>query len=297
MLLNAANLAGLNTGFRANYNQGLGTVESMYLMIATVIASVTGENSYPILGDMPGIREFVDERHVHKLGQHDYTLKNKEFELTLGVKRKDIEDDQYGIYAPLFSMMGYEAASHADSMVFDLLAAGFVNKCYDGQNFFDPDHPGYDKDGGEISVSNMQAGSSNPWFLMDTRRPLKPLIHQNRKEFEFTAKDKLTDDNVFDKNEFKYGVYGRSNAGYAFWQTAFGSKAALSTSNFNDAIASMMGIKKLSGKPAGINPNLLICGPSNRATALEVVKAERNAAGATNINRDAVEVKVVEWLA
>ena len=41
----------------------------------------------------------------------------------------------------------------------------------------------------------------------------------------------------------------------------------------------------------------MVCGPSNRAKALELVKAERKASGATNINRDVVDVLVVEWLA
>lgn len=41
---------------------------------------------------------------------------------------------------------------------------------------------------------------------MDTSPALKPLILQKRKDFQFTAKDKLTDDIVFDENEFVYGT-------------------------------------------------------------------------------------------
>ncbi|MOA69498.1 Mu-like prophage major head subunit gpT [compost metagenome] len=51
------------------------------------------------------------------------------------------------------------------------------------------------------------------------------------------------------------------------------------------------------GKVLGIRPKLLVVPPSLRGVALEVVKAERNAAGATNINRDAVDVLVTPWLA
>ena len=50
------------------------------------------------------------------------------------------------------------------------------------------------------------------------------------------------------------------------------------------------------GKKLGIRPKLLVVPPSLRAAALEVVKAERDAAGATNINRDVVDVLVTPWL-
>ncbi|HEJ9874075.1 TPA: Mu-like prophage major head subunit gpT family protein, partial [Pseudomonas aeruginosa] len=50
-------------------------------------------------------------------------------------------------------------------------------------------------------------------------------------------------------------------------------------------------------KRLGIRPKLLVVPPSLRSQALEVVKAERNAAGATNINRDVVDVLVTPWLA
>ena len=48
--------------------------------------------------------------------------------------------------------------------------------------------------------------------------------------------------------------------------------------------------------PMGINPTLLVVPPTLRETALELVKAERNAAGATNVNRNAVEVLVTPYL-
>ena len=98
------------------------------------------------------------------------------------------------------------------------------------------------------------------------------------------------------RKEFLYGVDGRMNVGYGFHQMAYGSKATLDGTSFNAAFAAMMGQKKKSGQPLGIKPNLLVVGAANRAAALEVVKAERKADGATNINRDAVDVLVTEWL-
>lgn len=296
MLINAANMAGLNTSFRTSFNRGMGSVESTYEQIATVVPSTTSENAYPWLGDMPGIREWIGEREIHKLEQHGYALRNKTFEDTISVERESVEDDQYGVYSPLFQMFGEEVGVFRDSLVYQMLLDGFINKCYDGQYFFDTDHPGYDKDGKEISVSNMQAGSSAPWFVMDTRRALKPLIFQNRREFGFVAKDKVTDDNVFDKNQFVYGTDGRCNAGYGFWQMAFGSKAALDDTNLNAALTAIATIKKRSGRPAGLKANLLVVGPSNRDKANKLVKAALINGGDTNTNQNVVEVLEVPWL-
>ncbi len=61
------------------------------------------------------------------------------------------------------------------------------------------------------------------WFLLCTNRFLKPFIYQLRKKIKFTSMTKETDENVFMNNEFLYGADGRSNAGYGFWQMAYGS--------------------------------------------------------------------------
>lgn len=61
------------------------------------------------------------------------------------------------------------------------------------------------------------------WFLLCTGRFLKPIIYQIRKKIKFTSLTKDTDENVFMRDEFVYGADGRSNAGYGFWQMAYGS--------------------------------------------------------------------------
>ncbi|MCB0175607.1 MAG: Mu-like prophage major head subunit gpT family protein [Anaerolineae bacterium] len=296
MLLNAAALAGLQTAFRMDFNGGHAVAQTYYEQIATRVPSITAQNQYPWLGDLPGIREWIGDREVHKLAQHDYAIVNKPWEMTVGVNRDHIKDDIFGVYSPMFETMGFETARFPDQLIFQALLAGFDTNCYDGQYFFDTDHPGYDENGDPDSVSNYQSGSAAAWFLLDTRRPLKPLIYQEREMFNFVAMDQTTDEAVFNRKEFRYGVDGRMNVGYGFWQQAIGSKKTLDATNFNAAYASMMGFRKRDGNPMGIKPNLLVVGSTNRAAALEVVKAERAANGATNINRDAVDVLIVEWL-
>jgi len=61
------------------------------------------------------------------------------------------------------------------------------------------------------------------WHLLCTKRPIKPLIFQQRKKAKFVSKTSETDDNVFMSKKFIYGVDSRGNAGFGFWQMAVGS--------------------------------------------------------------------------
>ena len=297
MIINAANITSATRGFKASFQRGFDAVVPMYDRIATTVPSSTLIEDYGWLGEIPGMREWIGDRMINNLSQHDYSIRNKSFELTVGVDRDRFEDDQYGIFTPMMESLGYEARLHPDKLVFTLLAAGFATACYDGQYFFDTDHPVLNASGVAESVSNYQSGSGNPWFLLDTKRPLKPIIFQNRKEPQFVLMNKEDDQNVFMSKKFLYGVDCRRNVGFGFWQMAYGSKATLDATNFEAAKAAMGAFKKDYGTPIGIVPNLLVVGPSNESAAKKVVAAEILASGASNTNWKAAEIMVVPWLA
>ena len=61
------------------------------------------------------------------------------------------------------------------------------------------------------------------WYLLDTTRPLKPLILQKFEDIKFTAMDKDDDETVFMRDQFRYGVSAKDNAGYGLWQLAYKS--------------------------------------------------------------------------
>lgn len=297
MLINNASLAALRVGFNGSFNRGLDQAETQYGRVATTVPSTTKENRYGWLGKMPNVRKWVGPRAIQGIAEHDYSIKNEPFELTVGVDRDDIEDDNLGVYDPMFVEMGQSVAAHPDQLVWDLLKAGFATKCYDGQYFFDTDHPVLDKDGKPSAKSNFSGGAGEPWYLMSTKRAIKPIIYQERKKPQFVAKDKPTDDNVFDRKEYVYGTDMRGNVGFGFWQMAHGSKQDLTAANFATARQAMMSLKGDYDRPLGIVPDLLIVPPSLEDAAEEILKADRNAAGATNTQKGKVEMLVVSWLA
>jgi len=65
--------------------------------------------------------------------------------------------------------------------------------------------------------------SDTAWFLLDTSRPLKPLIFQQRKKPVFVSQTDMNADDVFMRGMYKFGAEARGVAGFGFWQMAYGS--------------------------------------------------------------------------
>lgn len=295
MQITPSNLGLLKQGFNAAFKGAFTSVSPMWDKIAMLVPSTSSEEVYAWLGANTKLREWIGERVHQNLKLHGYTIKNKTFEGTVSVPREAIEDDQYGTYSPLVSQMGQDANLHPDELLFGLIQLGISTLCYDGQYFFDTDHP-VGLSGQEASVSNFTAGAGNPWYLLDTTKVLKPFIVQKRRDYAFVAKTNLTDENVFNKNEFVFGVDGRLNVGFGLWQQAYCSKATLDSAGYEAARTAMMSFKADNGKPLGITPNILLVGPSNEKKALDMVTAERLANGADNVYRNTAKVITCPWL-
>lgn len=298
MDINSTNLRSAYVGFNAAFQQGVGEATSMYSRIATTISSTTRSNEYGWLGKFPGFRKWVGDRVINGLAKHGYTLTNESYENTIGVDRDDIEDDNLGVYTPMFQDFGQTAVTFPDTLIFPFLKAGWNNLCYDKQNFFDTDHPVLDENGNETSVANTDGGNGTPWFLLDVTRPLKPVIYQERKKFTNLVKmDQENDEGVFSKKEFRYGLDGRCQVGFGFWQMAWGSKQALNDVSYENARSSLMSLKGDYGRPLAIQPKLLVVPPTLEGTARRVIENARKADGGDNEWFKTAEILVVPWLA
>lgn len=298
MEVNHANLNSLYTGYNATFQKAFKGVESQYGKVAMTVPSTTASENYPWLGDIPDLREWIGDRHINNLESHGYTIKNKDFELTISVKKNAIKDDTYGIYSPMFSMLGERGAKYPDRLVYGLLKAGFTSPCYDGQFFFDTDHPVLDENGNVYSVSNTGGGSGTAWFLLDVSSYLKPIIYQEREKFgNLVRLDKADDPNVFMRKEFIYGVDGRANVGFGFWQMAYGSKQPLTPENYAAARAAMGSFKGDHGRPLGITSNLLVVPPNLEGAGRKVLKNSFIDGGNTNEWEGSAELFVTPWLA
>lgn len=297
MDINDTNLEMAFKGFQTRFNTAFEGAPNHRERIAVEIPSVARDETYGWLGNFPRIREWLGDRIINRLGSHGFTIKNKLFESTVAINRSDFEDDRFGMYGSFFDEMGRLTKQHPDELVFELLAIGFAENCYDGQPFFDADHPVKDVNGNEQSVSNMQAGAETPWFLMDSSRALKPLVWQTRTPYQFQRVEDDRDAHVFLRDEYLYGVRARANAGFGLWQLAFGSKAALDATNYAAARAAMMAFRGDNGRILGIMPDTLVVPPSLEQAGREIVASVNNAAGASNPWNGTAELVVAPYLA
>lgn len=297
MLINRANLADMTRGFQVVFQDAYSQAPSMWDQFATLVTSTTSEEKYAWLGTMPRIREWLGDRVVQSLATSDYTIRNRSFELTIGVDRDHIEDDQFGVYRPMFQQMAQEAKTHPDELVFGLMLAGFNTVCWDGQFFFDTDHPVRLADGTMGTWSNFQGGGGTPWFLIDNSRPIKPVIFQRRRDYTMVAMDKPDDEGVFSRKEYRYGVDARVNVGYGLPQLAYASRQALTVDNYTAARAAMASVKGDGGKVLNFTGRVLLVPPTLEKAGLEILNAQRTSNGADNVMQGTAKLVVCPWLA
>ncbi|MFN3879803.1 MAG: Mu-like prophage major head subunit gpT family protein [Nitrincola lacisaponensis] len=300
-IITPALIQALFTGYRSEFQQGQQQAAPQWNKVAMAISSTSKSNTYGWLGKFPAFREWIGDRVINDMQAHGYAIINKTFESTVGVSRDDIEDDNLGIYSPMFQEMGRMAEVHPDEMVYGLLAAGTSALCYDGQNFFDTDHPVYPKADGTgtaVSVSNYNDGGATPgaaWYLLDTSRAIKPLILQERRKPAFTSMTKLDDEHVFTANEFRFGVDCRRNAGFGLWQLAYCSKAALTGDNLWDAVSAMRALTADGGRKLGVKPNVLVVPTALEKQATRLLERELESSSSNEL-KGRLELVVADYL-
>ena len=299
-VLTQAQLDAINTAMQARFNKGLQVVIEDWKKIAKLISSNGKSNTYAFLSQFPAFREWVGAR-LHKIANKTaFQVLNRKFENTLDVPVDEIEDDNWGMYADIAESHGVSVYDLMNDLVFGKVPLGFSEVCYDGQFFFDTDHPVYPNENGSgvaATVSNMQAGALEPWVLLCTKRAPQPFYLQERTKAQFIPKTSaVTSDGVFENDMISFGGRWRGEAVFGFWQLAFGSKADLTVANFEAAFLAMETVKGDGNRKLGITPNLLVCGPSNRSKAEALLKAQKNAAGADNVNYNKVELLVSPWM-
>jgi len=287
MIVNSQSLDLAFKGFKAIYSDAYTAAPAHFEKVAMTVPSGARDETYGWLGQFPQL----------DIKAHGFTIANKKFESTLGIKREDFADDRYGVFKPMFAEMGHLARQHPDELVFGLLKDGFTELGYDGQPFFDTDHPAKDETGADVTVSNVQAGSDPAWFLLDTSRAVKPLIWQEREKYDFQKVTSPTDSDVFMTDLYRFGVRARVNAGLGLWQLAFGSKAALTADNYAAARAAMQMLRGDQGRVLGVNPTVLVVSPQLEDAARKVLNTETNDGGGSNPWKGTAELIVTPYVA
>ncbi|WP_424682923.1 Mu-like prophage major head subunit gpT family protein [Frateuria sp. YIM B11624] len=154
MLINKETLSLVFVNLKTTFNKAFEAAPSQWSLTAMLVPSGSSQNNYDWLDRFPKMRKWIGEKVIKALKANTYTIVNDDWEATVAVRRNDIDDDNLGIYAPMAQDAGYSAKTLPDEIVADLKNNAFVNKCYDGQYFYDTDHPVEDGKGNTTSVSN-----------------------------------------------------------------------------------------------------------------------------------------------
>lgn len=140
MFINRSAIRELTTNFNTIFNKTLAETEVQWPKIAMEVKSANESEGYGWLADLPTMREWVGEREIKNIVMHGYTITNKDYEATIGVGRNNIEDDNLGMFAPIFKDLATKAKENPDRLIFELLVKSFENKCYDGSPFISNQH-------------------------------------------------------------------------------------------------------------------------------------------------------------
>lgn len=139
MDINSANLEALRKTFNTAFQQGLAWVPPVDIaFLYRDFPSTTASNFYAWLEQIPGFREWVGDRVFKNVRGQKYELVNRDFEDSVSMGRNEIEDDQYGVYAPIVQMMAEAWMLQKYEIVLAVLTGNPV--CFDGKAFFADDH-------------------------------------------------------------------------------------------------------------------------------------------------------------
>lgn len=141
MIVNKANIATFFVNLKTTFNGALKGAPTQWQKIAMKIPSTGQSNDYGWLSSFPRMRKWIGDKVVKSLAAFKYSVENDDWEATIEVDRNHLEDDMTGIYAIQAKSAGESAAQLPDEIVSELVNDSFTSLCYDGQYFFDTDHP------------------------------------------------------------------------------------------------------------------------------------------------------------
>ena len=141
MNITAANLDALFKTFQTKFTEAQKAAQSRVtpndllpedIAISFIAGGSATQHSW--LNQLKGIHEWVNQRVINNLELGKLTVVNRDFENTVTVSRNEIEDDQYGVYAPLIGMMGADAEGLWKKLAMEALLGN--GDWADGNKFF-----------------------------------------------------------------------------------------------------------------------------------------------------------------
>jgi phage major head subunit gpT-like protein len=108
--------------------------------VSNFFTSDMPEETYAMLGQVPGFREWIGGRQAKGLRDDFFAIRNKHFEATIEFLIKDMRRDKTGQIRARIAEFAQRGQTHYAKLLSTLIVNGETTTCYDGQYFFDTDH-------------------------------------------------------------------------------------------------------------------------------------------------------------
>lgn len=122
--------------------------------VATKVESTSQGNGYGWLSETPEMREWLGARQIKRVAERFHYVPNKDYEATVGIKKSRLADSDFASEIIQMKGMALAAKKLPDRLIASLLLNGQSNLCFDGQYFFDTDHPTDPEDAASSTYSN-----------------------------------------------------------------------------------------------------------------------------------------------
>lgn len=104
--------------------------------LALMLRSTGAYEKLAWLGSMPIVQEWIGEANVKEFADYNYTLRNKDWQVTVPMDENDWEDDQTGSFAMIPPMLAERIGVHPEKLIVGLLNGGTSGLAYDGIAYF-----------------------------------------------------------------------------------------------------------------------------------------------------------------
>ena len=141
MPLDIAELNQIETLVRDEFTQSFAQTPTSYQLFTSEIVDTESITPFEWLGSLPRVREWIGARQVEDMKNYDYTIKKKDWELTLKIPYHKVWDSSKTILAELIRQRTHQLASqfrkdYPSEIVVQALENGVSALAYDGVAFF-----------------------------------------------------------------------------------------------------------------------------------------------------------------
>jgi phage major head subunit gpT-like protein len=138
MIVNSDLLSGLNTTFRAIFEESFAAAAGQQIFLnglAMRVPSDTENETYSWFGTVPQMQDVTHGTvDLQGLNKYSFTVTNREYQNAIEVERVVIERDKLGQVRPRLNQLAMEAARHPAQLLMDLFET--PGNAFDGTAFF-----------------------------------------------------------------------------------------------------------------------------------------------------------------